>query len=136
MSVRLAVFLAERFLRLPKDCSILVRRARSGRVNSFEALVADLAVRTGRTVQFYEPQGDDRGAVYRRDYAFVEAATYIEAYFAPDRVMEGGTGHIVDAALARECPVFAWTVTPSGIERVGEYEPSERPQRYASRPNS
>lgn len=124
MSVRLAVHVAERMMLTPRNARILLRRAKSGRIGAFEAVVADLAVRTGRTVEFFEPEGSDRAAVYRRDYTLVEAAVAVEAYFAPDHIMTGGTGHVVEAALARERPVHAWTVTSHGIDRVGEYEPT------------
>jgi hypothetical protein len=56
----------------------------------------------------------------------VEAADYVEAYFRQDTVMTGGTGHVVEAAIAKDRRVYAWFVDASGrVERVGELEPND-----------
>jgi hypothetical protein len=46
------------------------------------------------------------------------------AFFAAGEPMSGGTGHVVEAALAKMVPVHAWTIDESGtIDRIGEYSP-------------
>jgi hypothetical protein len=90
----------------------------------FETLVSALADTYGLKVDWRRPTGGGRAAVYLRDYGLVDDADYVEAFFAHDRVMEGGTGHVVEAALNRDKRVYGWVVTEGGrVERVGEIEP-------------
>lgn len=51
-----------------------------------------------------------REANFRRDVDLVEYADRIEAFFDPEHIMEGGTGHVVEVALRANKPVRAWTV--------------------------
>lgn len=125
MSLRIALHIDQRLNDLPPDSVILVRKARVAPLGKFESVVVELAKAHGLVVRFCQPDGNDRAAVYRRDYELVEAADEIEAYFAVDRVMEGGTGHVVEAALARDRQVFAWSTDEHGhVVRVGEFEPA------------
>lgn len=72
-------------------------------------------------VEWYSPDPGGRDQTYRRDYELVETADEVLALFDPARVMEGGTGHVVESALLRRIPVRAYVVHEDGqIERVGE----------------
>lgn len=57
--------------------------------------------------------------VFKRDEDLVAFADRIEAFFDPDHVMEGGTGHIVEVALRANKPVRAWTVHDEELVLVG-----------------
>lgn len=123
--MRLAADVQSKMAAMPEGSTILLRQAKNSPPSTFEAIVAELAKANGHVVRWMQPRESGRSAVYKRDYELVEAADRVEAYFAIDRVMEGGTGHIVEAAMARECPVYAWSVDTGGlIERVGEIEPN------------
>ena len=76
----------------------------------------------GLEVDWFEPDpAGGKGQTYSRDYELVGNATHVTAYFSPEAIMEGGTGHVVEAALAREIDVDAWVVDDRGqIQRVGE----------------
>lgn len=58
--------------------------------------------------------GGQREANYQRDRKLVSESDRVEAFFAPQRVMSGGTGHIVEVALEMGKPVRAWTTDPDG----------------------
>lgn len=86
---------------------------------------AELAKRRGLTVEWFQPEPGSRGATYDRDYELISAADQVEAFFE-DESMPGGTGHVVDAALARRRRVYAWQVRRYGeFERIGEWEDDE-----------
>lgn len=124
MSVRLAVHLAEKISSYPPGTTFLFRRGRTTPIGSFEKVASGIANALGYGVQFCVPDEGDRAAVFRRDYEMVEASDEVEAYFTTDTVMTGGTGHVVEAALARDVPVHAWEIDSAGkVNRVGEIEP-------------
>lgn len=123
ISVRLALHVARKISKLPKGSVVLVRRGRNTELGPFERVVEACAKSLGITYFECIPKGPGRESVYRRDYEMVEAADYVEAYFPESAVMDGGTGHVVDAALNREKTVYAWSVSEEGtVERIGEYE--------------
>lgn len=70
-------------------------------------------------VKVYHADGA-RGDVFRRDMKLVDDADIVTAFFDPEHVMEGGTGHIVETAMRKGKPVEAWTVRDGELERVGE----------------
>lgn len=126
MTIRIAADIDAKLAALPPESTILLRRGLVSPPGIFEKVVAELAKARDLMVVYLQPTGNDRSAVYRRDYELVEAASRVEAYFASDRVMEGGTSHVVEAAMAREVPVYAWTTTDKGlVVRVGEIEPGQ-----------
>ena len=59
-------------------------------------------------------EGPSRGGAYVRDLNLINDADKIIAIFAPDRVMEGGTGHIVNKALDERKEVEAYTIDEQG----------------------
>jgi hypothetical protein len=125
MSIRLAAHVGNKIANLPQGSVILLRRGRITPAGIFERVVADLAAAAQITVQWREPKIGDRSTVYLRDYTMVDDSDYVEAYFPLGSIMEGGTGHIVDAALNREKRVYAWSVDAEGrVDRIGEIEPT------------
>lgn len=98
-----------------------------------EALAEVLAPKMGRDVWHAMPtSAAGRAGVYRRDYTMVEQACRVVAFFAPEREMEGGTGHIVKAALDRGIPVEAYGLTEEGdLELIGSDEGDEWRQQSA-----
>lgn len=98
-----------------EDC-ILVRADREGKISSqVEELATRLAERLDMPWDLATPfYGSGRDGVYERDYRLVDHADSVMAFFHPERVMEGGTAHVVKAALDREKPVEAWTLDDAG----------------------
>ena len=125
MSQHVARHVAWKMLALPPHTSILVRCSTRGDPRSFEASVEALALAAGHVVTYVRPALGGRAAVFRRDYEMVDRADIVEAYFRHDMVMDGGTGHVVDAAIKRDKPVRAWVATEEGsVDRVGELDPA------------
>lgn len=60
-----------------------------------------------------------REANFKRDASLVDYADKVEAFFDPEHVMEGGTGHIVEVAQRMHKPVRAWTVEGENLVLVG-----------------
>lgn len=126
LSLRLSSHIYGKLLELPPGSTVLLRRPRThGQPGLVEQLISRLVENLPLNVRWFEPGEGGRGATYERDYAMVEAADYVEAYFGGDKIMEGGTGHVVEAAIASGVPVYAWAITEKGIERVGEWERDE-----------
>ncbi len=88
-----------------------------------EAAVLQIAATVGREVVFFPPQGAGRESVYERDYQLAERSSRVYAYFAPGQEMEGGTGHVVKAALDRGIDVEAFRLDNEGnVELLGSEE--------------
>jgi hypothetical protein len=79
-----------------------------------EEMAVQLAQDIGLDTYWVRPYTNDRSAVFDRDYRLVESGDRVMAFFREDRLMEGGTGHVVHAALVRGIPVEAWTHDESG----------------------
>jgi hypothetical protein len=112
---------------LPPGSVVLLRRPRTGLPGFIEGVVEGMVgARPDISVEWFAPQPGGRDQTYRRDFDFVSSADRVEAWFDADAAMEGGTGHVVEAALARGVPVTAWSITKRGrIDRVGELENRE-----------
>ena len=97
-----------------------------------ERLVESVADKLGRRVIRFSPTKGGRAAIYHRDYDLVTEATEVLAFFSPEREMDGGTGHVVKAALDRGVKVDAYGVRPDGTlvylgsddEGVDHHEPN------------
>lgn len=77
-----------------------------------------------------------RAGVYLRDYALVRSSSAVFAVFAPDRVMDGGTGHVIKAALDSEVPVEAYTVDDDGsLMMIGSDDGNPFRVHVVSRPD-
>ena len=91
-----------------------------GPASPIERLVESIASRLDRQVIKFSPTKGGRSAVFFRDYDLVEGASEVVAFFSPDRGMEGGTGHVVKAALDRGVRVEAYSCQPDGtLEYLG-----------------
>ena len=117
--------LRDELVALPDHSMILLRAAKDGTPQLFEALASRIAGVLGIQVVWFTPEGHGRESVFFRDYRLVEAADALVAYFDSARIMDGGTGHVVEAALNREVPVTAWSVGHTTFERIGEVELSD-----------
>ena len=110
-----------------KAAKVLLRRPKTASrpVGKFERMVARLAETLGTQVEWCAPEGSERGQVFERDLAMVEKADYVIAFFTTP-ALDGGTGHVVEAAMSRGIPVEAWYVMADGeVERIGEYDPTK-----------
>jgi hypothetical protein len=96
----------------------------TGPPGEFEQEVARICTKFGVPVEYVIPEGGGRQSVYNRDYKMIERSDQVLAFFPASDPMSGGTGHVVDAALAKLAPVHAWAIDERGnIERVGEFNP-------------
>ena len=109
---------------LPPDSIIYLRRGLRTNAGPFEQLVSRLATTLGLSYRYHLPvPHSGRAAVYNRDIAMVAESDLVVAFFAPARIMEGGTAHVVEKAIDAAVPVFAYAIHQDGrIERVGEWE--------------
>lgn len=108
----------------PRGSEILLRTPRNGPPARFEANVAEMATQLGLQVTWCPPEPGGREQNYLRDFEMVTGADRVEAFFDWEHPMEGGTAHLVEAAMMRGTPVFAWIILPGGqMDRLGELEP-------------
>lgn len=71
--------------------------------------------RFGKHYRVYQPIiGEGRAGVFERDFRLAEQSSKVYAWFAPGEEMQGGTGHIVEAALARGVGVEAFRLDDAG----------------------
>lgn len=95
--------------------SIGVRVTKAGDpTSSIEEMVLRIAERFGHATNWFSPQQIGSKAGFQRDVDMVGIASSVHAYFAPGAIMEGGTGHVVEAALRRGIPVTAYTLDKNG----------------------
>lgn len=89
-------------------------------------MTAHIAEGMGYSIEWYWPDPGGRDQTYNRDFELVGAADLVEAYFPASNPMEGGTAHVVEAAMNRGIPVYAWSIDEHGtVVRVGELDPRE-----------
>ena len=79
-----------------------------------EKLVESVGIRLDRRIIRFSPTKGGRSAIFFRDYDLVGEASEVVDFFSPDREMEGGTGHVVKAALDRGVRVEAYSCQPDG----------------------
>lgn len=100
---------------------ILTRKTKAWGVDQFVRAACEYL---GREYTVYEVDGPARGGSFVRDLNLINDSDRIIAVFDPERVMEGGTGHIVNKALDERKEVEAYTVDDSGeLVLVGGYNP-------------
>lgn len=99
-------YIEDRITRLPVGAFVLVRPS----VGTVDEIISIYAQRHGYQVRYLPVTKTGRGATFRRDIELVDSADQIIAFFAPDRIMDGGTGHIVEKAQDARKPVEAWSI--------------------------
>jgi hypothetical protein len=100
---------------------ILTRKTKQFGVDQFVCAACE---HLGKEFTVYDVEGPSRGGAFVRDLTLINDADKIIALFDPERVMEGGTGHIVNKALDERKEVEAYTVDDSGeLVLVGGYNP-------------
>ena len=121
---RTARHVIKRLAELPDGSSILLRhpKTKGAHPGGFEQMVAKIAIILSIDVEWCRPEGMDRAQTFLRDLDMVGRADYVVAYF-PTSLMDGGTGHVVEAAMSKGVSVEGWYVHPDGeLERIGEYD--------------
>lgn len=109
---------------LPNNSRVFLRRGMKGAPGSFERLVFEWC----RQFNHVEPRWvipdfeSGPGAVFNRDNEMVRGSDLVLAFFAPGRMMEGGTGHVVESAIDQGVPVYSFELGDS-LVRVGEHDP-------------
>lgn len=103
---------------LPPD-AVIVTRASASLTDTF---VARYAQRTGHRIQLFGITGPGREAVFHRDNRMVGEADRVVAFYDPETIGEGGTGHVVEAALRARVPVAAWAVEGGSLRYVGDLD--------------
>jgi hypothetical protein len=125
MSIHLATHLFSVLRELPAGSIVLLRAPRnpSEPVGKVEAVAAQMATDLQLDVELcFPPVAGGREGVFKRDYTMIERADRVVAYFSPDKIMDGGTGHLVEAAMNRDIPSEAWRLDDGGrLERVGDW---------------
>jgi len=125
MSIHLATHLFSVLRDLPAESVVLLRAPRnpSEPVGKVEAVAAQMATDLHLYVELcFPPIAGGREGVFKRDYTMVERADMVVAYFSPDKIMDGGTGHLIEAAINRDIPTEAWRLDEDGrLERVGDW---------------
>lgn len=112
--------------------AIRIGRASAEPPSPTERFAMEIAPSLGHIVRTWAPALPGRDSVFRRDFLMVEAANRVIAFFSPGQEMEGGTGHVVKAALDRGIPVEAYGLDDAGsLELIGSDD--GRPSR-GSRP--
>lgn len=114
---------------LPGDTVVLLRRGRKTPAGDFESLTQALCLQLHINYEWCIPDEGGREAVFQRDISMVDKADAVVAYFAPESVFDGGTGHVVEKAMDADRPVYAYAPTRGvGVHWVGGHEPAD-PER-------
>ena len=95
-------------VQLPMDSVVLLRGPKKGIEARFEFATALACAELRIPVEWWRPDGIGREATYQRDVDMVKSAHRVVGYFDGDTPMEGGTGHVLERALAEEIPCNAW----------------------------
>lgn len=112
---------------LEPGTSVLLRKGNTTPINPFEQFVAELASRLGHPVVWCTPEvGKGREATYERDIAMADKCDAMIAFFPPDKVMDGGTGHVVEKAIDANRRVDCYIVEKGAKTWVAGHEPDDR----------
>lgn len=80
------------------------------------------AYRAGVPFYFAQPGEGGREQVYHRDYRLVESCRRVIAFFSAHSAMEGGTGHVVHAAIVKGVPVMAYEIGDNYVRYIGDLD--------------
>lgn len=116
---------------------VRVRVSKKGAVSSpVELLALRLGMMTGKEVKTDWATSRGRAGVYHRDFHMVENSDRVLAFFATDAEMNGGTGHVVKAAMDRGVPVEAYALDETGsMYLLGSDDGNDERVRLSSRPD-
>lgn len=112
---------------LTKAGTVFLRHPKSPtrKPGGFEQLVARLSVPLGVKVEWMRPEGSEKGNSYVRDVEMCRRSDFVICFFTTE-AMDGGTGHLVEAAMSIGVPVEGWWIDADGeAVRIGEYNPLE-----------
>jgi hypothetical protein len=117
--------LLDTLTKLPFGAEVLVRSGNL-EMQAFEQLTFRLCAALSIPVAIRTPDlGTGRAGVFDRDIRMVEESDAVIAFFDPEHVMLGGTGHVVEKAIDKEKPTYAYEVDADGLRWVGGIEPPE-----------
>jgi hypothetical protein len=87
--------------------------------------MAKLASVLWMDVTWYRPDPTQgASATFQRDFELGGDAGLVLFFFS-DTAMTGGTGHVVECAMSKDTPVYAWGFDEEkGFVRIGEYDPN------------
>lgn len=118
---------------LPSNSKVLLRSGNSTRPGWFERLCAKACAHLWLDMEWVRPDpkgqtksGDPGGVTWERDQRMVEQCDVVLAFFAtptPDET--SGTWHVVERALARDTPCYAYGWDGKKFLRVGEWDPMD-----------
>ncbi|HEX5016537.1 MAG TPA: hypothetical protein VFX15_03000 [Actinomycetes bacterium] len=110
---------------LPAQTTVLLRRGNASDPGRFERLVREIIRSYAVHLEYRWVMPDPAagpGAAFLRDNEMVAASDLVLAFFAPGRMMEGGTGHVVESAIDKNVPVYSFILGET-LARVGEHDP-------------
>lgn len=102
---------------------VLLRRGNKTDPGLFEQMISRAAMEHWWFgVEWWQPDPAlGREGTYIRDVEMTKSAHLVLAFF-DGIVLEGGTGHVVEKAMDREVPVYAFGLHQGMWERIGELD--------------
>lgn len=114
-----AMHLLMKLAELPIDAVVLLRGPLGGHPGPIEVMAESLARDLNIGIQWCLPEPHTgREGTIDRDLSMVAQADKVIAYFRPDRVMDGGTGRVVDYAQQQGKHVEAYAPLDEDDELV------------------
>lgn len=125
-------YILDEMTRYLPDVEFHIRvNGRDEATSGVEAFVARVSEMWGKTNYLYSPEKSvtrtkgtteprsQRHKNFLRDIVLLDAVDEVVAFFDPERVMEGGTGHVVEVAIRIDKPCRAYTLRNGRLEEVG-----------------
>lgn len=108
---------------LPHDTTVLLRRGNVSDPGLFERVMAMACTELWWFgIEWFRPDPEKgREGVFLRDYDMVRSADVVLCYFSGGEI-EGGTGHVVKAAIDAETPCYAWGLRDGTFVRLGDWD--------------
>lgn len=115
---RIADHLVRELAALPMGATVVMRAAKSGRTQPFEAMTAKLCKSLSIPVEWEQPEGRGREAVMGRDNRMIRASDRLLAYVYDVGPHVGGTWHLIEAAIRDDIESTAYWVTDEPEEML------------------
>lgn len=111
-----------------RGTQLFLRRGVKSPPGRFEQLIAELVRQSDHLeLRWMLPEPDSGpGAAFDRDNEMVRHSDLVLAFFDAERVMQGGTGHVVESAIDMGVPVYSFALSDIELSRVGEHDPDGR----------